>query len=85
MATHIRCIACRTFFDIKLSNCPECDQLRNGFSAHLHKSALDNHLWAQAASADNERKKYNAIKKGYQIPPTKAQKKQAKEIVANYL
>ena len=83
MATHIRCFDCRSFFDIKQRSCPDCGQLRHGFSEHLHKSALDGHLWKQAAEADKTKRQYAAIQKGYQIPPTRAQRAKAREIVAN--
>ena len=83
MATHIRCYRCRSIFDIKLPVCPDCGTVRRGFSEHLHKSKLDAHLWAQAADADKTKRQYAAIRQGYQIPPTKAQRARAREIVAN--
>ena len=83
MATHIRCYRCRNIFDIKLTVCPDCDTVRRGFSEHLHKSKLDNHLFRQAESADDLKRKYRAVRQGYQIPPTKAQRAAARQIVAD--
>lgn len=51
----IYCLGCRTWFDHLLSSCPECDWVRPGFNKWLRTAQLNNHLYAQAASAERER------------------------------
>ncbi len=83
VASEVRCNECRTWFDAKIRACPECDTLRPGFSSHLYTSMLNNHLYSQAASAEKERSQYAAIQKGYEVPPTRNQRKLARQIVAD--
>ncbi len=83
VATEVRCNECRTWFDAKSRSCPDCEALRPGFSSHLYTSMLNNHLYSQAASAEKERSQYAAIQKGYEVPPTRSQKKLARQIVAD--
>lgn len=83
MATHIRCYECGEFFDIKCPDCPECGQVRRGFSSHLHTAALNSHLWKQAETADRERKIAQAVRSGREPDPPKWARQQAKKIVAD--
>lgn len=83
MATHIRCFKCRHIFDIKEMACPECGQVRRAFSSHLYRSMLDNDLYRKAEAADHTRAQFDHIRRGGQIPPTAAQKRQARQIVAD--
>lgn len=71
------------FYDKKLGYCPVCEEGQPEFSSHLHRSKLDNHLWAQAAEAEKTRKLGEARAKGYDIPPTKEQRRIAKQIVSD--
>lgn len=80
-----RCPACATFYDKKTGDCPNCGCPPGVYSSHLVKARLDSHLWGQAAAAHDTQRKYDAIQRGYEIPPTKEQRKAAREIVRDLM
>lgn len=73
------------WYDKKTGECPECGCPVGSQNPHLYKARLDSHLWSQAADAHKTRRQYEAIQKGYEIPPTRQQRKMAREIVRDYL
>ena len=83
MATEVRCNNCRSWFDAKSRFCTICEEARPGFSSHLYTSMLNDHLYQQAESAEREKKLGKALAAGYQIPPSKSQRKLARQIVAD--
>ena len=73
------------FYDRKLGGCPECGCPAGAQNPHLYKARLDSHLWGQAAAARDTQRKYDAIQRGYEIPPDKHQRKLAREIVRDLM
>jgi len=49
-------VSCREWYEKKLGACPICNREQPAFNKHLSKAKLDNHLYAQAASAESERR-----------------------------
>ncbi len=83
MATEIRCNHCRSWFDAKSRFCLFCEHPRPGFSSHLYTTMLNDQLYRQAESAEKEKVYARALAQGYDIPPSKAQYKMARQIVAD--
>lgn len=83
MATSIRCYDCRAFFDIKQLQCTECGAPRRGFNSYLYTAKMNNHLFAQAESAERERKVASAMARGYEPEPPRWARQAAKKIVAD--
>lgn len=83
MASERCCHGCRAWYDAKLRACSACGRSRYDFSSHLYTAKLNDHLYKAAESAEREKKQYRAIRQGYEIPPTKAQYKLARQLVAD--
>lgn len=74
------CTTCHLFHDKKVP-CPGCGG-RENFNKSLYTAKLNGQLHKQAESAVNERKRADALRRGYDQPPSKWAKQKAKEIVA---
>jgi hypothetical protein len=55
-ATQRRCHACRDWYDARHDECTHCGHPRHRFNKGLATAKLNSHLYAQAASADRERR-----------------------------
>lgn len=81
-AVLIRCYGCRAMFNKEHAACPDCGTARRGVNGYLRTAQLNSHLYAQAESADNERKTLAAMRRGYEPDPPKWAKQRAKQIVS---
>ena len=81
MATEWWCVPCRKWNPAHVCDCGVPSGA--GANSHLYTASLNNHLYAQAESAERERKVGDALRRGYEPDPPKWAKKRAKQIVAD--
>ena len=58
MASEHRCNGCRSWYDSRLPDCPDCGHARNAYNPHLRATALDNNLQSQVAMQYAEQQRY---------------------------
>ena len=55
-----RCHGCRSFYDVKIANCPGCATSPYPFNVHLRLGKLNSHLFSMAEGATNGQDKISA-------------------------